>query len=103
MEPILEPGDVFLTRGRSLLSLAVRVFTRKFGEKRTVVNHVGLVVEGGTMRTTKVVEALITVRRHRGIWTSTSWRLCWQAPRMVKNCSGAGLGSGVITRWRRLK
>jgi hypothetical protein len=64
METILRPGDVFLTRGRGLLSRAVQIFTRSIGEKRTVVNHVGIVVEEGTIRTAYVVEALIKVRRH---------------------------------------
>ena len=41
---LLEPGDVFLTRGSSFISRAIRFFTRSIGEKRTKVNHVGLVV-----------------------------------------------------------
>lgn len=67
-EPVeLEPGDVFLTRGESLLSRVIRFFTRSFGESRTMVNHVGLVVEGGLPEGAVVVEALRTVRRHR-LW-----------------------------------
>jgi hypothetical protein len=64
MEPILQPGDVFLTRGRNLVSRAIRFFSRGVGERRTVVNHVGLFVEGGTLRTAYVVEALSKVRCH---------------------------------------
>lgn len=67
MEPILRPGDLFLTRGKSLVSRAIRFFTRTMGERRTLVNHVGIVVEGGSLRDAVVVEALTTVKRHR-LW-----------------------------------
>jgi hypothetical protein len=61
----LERGDVFLTRGNSFISRAIRFFTRGIGEKRTKVNHVGLVVEAGELETAVVVEALSRVTRHR--------------------------------------
>ena len=67
MEPQLQPADVFLTRGTGLLSRAIRFFTRRFGESRTMVSHVGVVVEGGPIREAIVVEALSRVRRH-GLW-----------------------------------
>ncbi len=57
----LKLGDVFLTRGYSPLSRAIRFFTRGFGEKRTRVNHVGLVVEGGSLESAVVVEAVLSV------------------------------------------
>ncbi len=60
-EIILEPADVFATRGKSWLSKAIRIFTRHIGESRTKVNHVGVVVEGGTLRDAVSVEALIRV------------------------------------------
>lgn len=64
-EPVLlEPCDVFLTRSRSLLGRGIRLFTRSFGESRTMVNHVGVVVEGGTVDEAIGVEALRTVKRH---------------------------------------
>ena len=66
-EVLLKPGDVFLTRGTGLLSRAIRFCTRSFGEKRSKVNHVGVVVEGGGLQTAVVVEALIRVRKHR-LW-----------------------------------
>jgi hypothetical protein len=47
MDVRLEPGDIFFTRGSGLLSRAIRVCTRSFGEKRSKVNHVGVVVEAG--------------------------------------------------------
>ena len=62
---MLEPGDVFATRGRSVVSRLIRFFTRSFGEKRTRVNHVGLVVVGGLLQDVVVVEALSRVRRHK--------------------------------------
>jgi len=65
MDPVLQPGDIFLTRGRGFVSRAIRFFTRHIGESRTKVNHVGLVVQGGSLREAVVVEALRTVQRHR--------------------------------------
>ena len=64
MDPILQPCDVFLTRGTSLVSRLIRFFTRSFGESRTLVNHVGVIVQPGTPSTAVGVEALSRVRRH---------------------------------------
>jgi hypothetical protein len=61
---MLQPGDVFLTRGLGPLSRLIRVFTRGFGERRTQVNHVGLVVQEGLPPVAVAVEALSRVRRH---------------------------------------
>lgn len=63
MDPRLEPGDIFLTRGNGFISRAIRFFTRHIGESRTKVNHVGLVVQGGTLGEAVIVEAVRTVRR----------------------------------------
>lgn len=65
MSILLEPGDIFLTRGCGLLSKVIRYFTRSIGEKRTKVNHVGLVVQRGEVKTAIVVEALHKVMRHK--------------------------------------
>src|SRR5262245_11750447 len=65
MDARLEPGDIFLPRATGFLSKAIRFFTRHIGESRTKVNHVGLVVQGGTLDEAVVVEALRTVQRHR--------------------------------------
>jgi hypothetical protein len=58
-------GDVFLTRGHGFLSKAIRFCTRGIGEKRSKVNHVGVVVVGGNLEICIVVEALTKVKRHR--------------------------------------
>jgi len=63
----LKPGDVFLTRGRGFLSWAIRFFTRTIGEKRTLANHVGVIVTPGDFMTCKAVEALVKVREH-SLW-----------------------------------
>lgn len=63
-ELYLEPCDIFLTRGTSFVSGAIRFFTRSFGEKRTEVNHVGIIVDGGTVHSAVAVEALVKVRMH---------------------------------------
>ncbi len=60
----LEPCDVFLTKGDSFVSRAILFFTRSFGEKRTEVNHVGIVVGAGPVRSAVIVEALGKVRKH---------------------------------------
>ena len=63
----LEPADIFLTRGASILSRLIRLFTRTLGEKRTKVNHSGVVVTGGSLETAEVIEALSKVEQHR-LW-----------------------------------
>lgn len=65
MELLLEPGDIVLTRGPGLLGRAIRFFTRRVGEGRTRVNHVGIVVTRGALDEALMVEALTTVKRHR--------------------------------------
>jgi len=63
----LEPGDVVLTRSGGPLGWAIRTFTRHFGESRTKVTHSAVVVAGGPLETTLIVEALSTVQRH-ALW-----------------------------------
>jgi len=63
-ELVLEPCDVFLTKGDSFVSRAIRFFSRSFGEKRTEVNHVGIIVEPGSLHSATAVEALSKVKRH---------------------------------------
>lgn len=67
METLIKPGDIFLTRGTSLLSRLIRFFSRSIGESRTAVNHVGIIVEEGSLQTCIVVEALSRVKQHR-LW-----------------------------------
>ena len=68
---MLAPGDLFFTRGAGFVSVGIRFFTRRIGEARTKVNHVGLVVEGGPIESAVVVEALSRVRRH-SLWVRYS-------------------------------
>lgn len=58
-------GDVFLTRGNSFVSKAIRWFSRSTGESRTMVNHCGVVVSDGTVDESEIIEALTTVKRRR--------------------------------------
>ena len=59
------PCDIVLIRGHGLSSLAIRFFTRSIGERRTQVNHVGIVVKAGAPAGNAIVlEALHKVRRH---------------------------------------
>ena len=62
---VLEPADIFLTRGTGIISRLIRVFSRSIGESRTEVNHVGVVVEGGPIDSAVVIEALSKVKRHK--------------------------------------
>jgi hypothetical protein len=66
IQPQIEllPGDITFTRGRGFISRMIRLFTRRMGESRTKVNHVGVVVTQGPLREAVVVEALSRVRRH---------------------------------------
>ena len=68
---IFEPGDIFCTANTTpwwkpsgFVSAAIRFLTRDRGESRTKVNHVGVVVSGGTAHA-EIVEALTTVKRRR--------------------------------------
>lgn len=60
---LLQPADIFLVRGKSFLSKAIRFFTRAPGEKPSTVSHVGLITTPGDIRTATAVEALNKVRR----------------------------------------
>jgi hypothetical protein len=64
MSDQFQPGDIFLTQGDSFVSKAIRFFSRSGGESRTEVNHVGIVVEGGPMSKTVIVEASSKVMKH---------------------------------------
>ncbi|MFC1499918.1 hypothetical protein ACFL6T_02740 [Candidatus Zixiibacteriota bacterium] len=67
-EPVLfKPCDVFLTRSHSFLGRAIRFATRSFGESRSMVNHVGIMVSEGSVEEAEGVEALTTVKRH-SLW-----------------------------------
>jgi hypothetical protein len=68
MELSIKPADIFLTRGNSFISNAIRFFSRTIGESRTKVNHVGLIVEEGTLQTCVAVEALSKVKKHT-LWS----------------------------------
>jgi hypothetical protein len=59
----LKPGDIFLTKGPGLFSRLIRFFSRSIGESRTKVNHTGVVVKEGTLRTAEIVEAVAVARR----------------------------------------
>ena len=59
----LEAGDIFVTKGDSFVSRAIRFFSRTGGESRTQVNHTGVVTVAGNQSTATIVEALTTVRK----------------------------------------
>ena len=61
---ILEPCDIFFTRGDSLFAYLIRRATRKKNEAPTWAGHVGCVVEAGEGYEAIVVEALTTVEQH---------------------------------------
>lgn len=64
---ILKPGDVFLTKGPGLFSRLIRFCSRSIGESRARVNHAGVVVKEGTLRTAEIVESVAVARRCR-LW-----------------------------------
>ena len=53
-----------LTRGNSVFPVAIRLFSRGWGEDKTIFNHAGIVVTMGTIKTAQMVEALWTVQGH---------------------------------------
>jgi cell wall-associated NlpC family hydrolase len=55
--PYLFPGDIVCTRGTSWISRAIRWASRSFGERKTVVNHVGLIVSAGDFVDATIAEA----------------------------------------------
>ena len=59
---IYEPGDANFTCGDSKVSKLIRWFTRDKGEAKTLTNHVGLVIKGGTIHGTAIIEAVRTVQ-----------------------------------------
>jgi len=61
----LTTGDIFLTRGNGIVSKGIRFFSRSVGEPRAPINHVGLVIEPGTVEKCIIIETLHTVKRHR--------------------------------------
>lgn len=63
----LEPGDIVFTRGTGFISRAIRWASRSFGESKTIVNHVGVICDGGTLRTAMIAEARWTYKVHR-LW-----------------------------------
>ena len=65
----LRRADIFFTCGSSWISGAIRLFTRTLGESRTMVNHVGLVIEDGPIKSAWVIEALSRVVSHP-LWKS---------------------------------
>lgn len=77
----LEPADIFLTCGTSIVSRAIRLVTRRFGEGRTQVNHVGIIVEGAPANDAMGVEALSkVVRRRLGAYAGTSTKVAVYRP-----------------------
>lgn len=60
---ILRPADIVCTRGSGKLARLIRFFTRRVGEPRTRINHVGIIVVGGPVDTAIMVEALKKVIR----------------------------------------
>jgi len=63
----LQPGDIVFTAGDSLLSRLIRWGSRRLGESKTQVNHVGIITGYGSLLTAQVTEALWHVVTRR-LW-----------------------------------
>ena len=63
----LKACDIMATRSKGRLGKLLRFFTRRIGESRTQVNHVGIIAHGGSLEGSIVIEALSTVL-HRPLW-----------------------------------
>ena len=55
---LISAGDIFLTRGTSLISKLIRVFQRSKDEEPTQVNHTGIIVTSGKLEDVDCVESL---------------------------------------------
>jgi hypothetical protein len=60
----LRPCDIIATKSYGWLGRAIRFFTRRIGESRSNVNHVGIITHGGSLEGAIVVEALSRVIHH---------------------------------------
>lgn len=60
----LLPGDIFFTKGYSLFSKIIRLGETTWDDSKAIVNHVGIVVEPGTINIANAVEALRKVEKH---------------------------------------
>lgn len=65
----LQAGDEFFTRGLSWVSNFICMFTQSITEKRSQINHVGLIIETGDLQTAVGVEAIHHVVR-RTVWSA---------------------------------
>jgi len=63
MDMQLEPADIFLSRTRGIGSWLIRFFTRTSGEPESEVSHTGIVVEGGPLEKSWIVESRGPTRR----------------------------------------
>jgi hypothetical protein len=66
-EIVLKPADIFLTKGEGLFSRLIRFCSRSIGESRAKVNHAGVVVTEGALRTAEIVES-VAIARHCLLW-----------------------------------
>lgn len=63
----LKRADIFLSRGHGFVSDAIVFVTRSFGESRSKVSHVGIIVEDGDVHDVFLMEARSKVAR-RNFW-----------------------------------
>lgn len=61
----LEPADIVLVHGHGIIQSLIRFFSRSWGEKKTVINHVGMITEGGPIWLAKIAEARWRYLVHR--------------------------------------
>ena len=62
---MLKKGDVFFTRGAGVISKIIRFCTREAGEEKTQINHIGIIVQDGSLHEAIGVEALHEIERHK--------------------------------------
>ena len=92
----VEPGDIVFTKGRSLISRAIRWLSRSWGEKKTEANHVGIITSPVRLpiHLAQITEALHRVRTHllwdryAGTGTRISIYRAKNLPRQERNYLG---------------
>ena len=60
----VEPCDIFFTRGYGFFSELIRIDESTWDDSKAVINHVGMVVNKGSLFTADAVEALAHVEKH---------------------------------------
>jgi hypothetical protein len=100
----LEAGDIVFVRGSGLISRAIRLFSRRIGESRTMVNHVGLITTPGSILTAEITEARTRVRTRRLVdaYGLRGDSIAIYRARNLSHCDRATIAREALLRYQNL-